>query len=171
MKTFAQLKRDLKVGVSITMTKNQLANEKFSANSKSALIGMKRYIVKTQSNGVYLTIDGSQKSYLEFPPASLVEYNENIIRIYNPGERKLTKEEQTILDNRPSNRKENEQLAVNDALTDGSSTFWMDKRYYSENGADWYWGWSKGQRYSQGKMIDNKIKGALSLEYELEGSK
>ena len=63
--------------------------------------------------------------------------------------------------------KENAEKVAQDMMTDGSNMFWQDKRYLTENDADWYWGWKKGKRYSNGKMYDNSIKGDLSLEYTL----
>lgn len=163
MKTFADLKRDLQVGKKLTMI--------YSENASSRLIGKVREIIATQSNGITLRTDNNAgKSFLELTCASLTEYDGKTIKIYNIGKRDLTPEEKKILDNEPSRRKENEQQAVNDALSDGSSTYYMDKCYYKENNANWRYDWDKGLKfdYNERKMYDKKIKGSLSLQYTLE---
>jgi len=130
MKTFADLKRELQTGKTLTMTYSSLENNR--------LLNIPRQIIGTQTNGISLKTDNkSGKSFLSLPCASLTEYDGKIIKIYQPGKRDLTPEEKSILNNEPSNRKENEQIAINDALTDGSSTYYMDKRYYANNNAEW----------------------------------
>ena len=166
MKTFTQLKRDLVVGKTLTMTFN-------STNSKTtnSRIGKARKIIKTQSNGISLEVESGNPngSFLELPCASLTEYEDNTIKVFKYGKRDLTEREAEILANEPSNRKENAELTQRDMLTDGSQTYWMDKRYYDENDANWYWDWNKGLRYdhNEKKMWDKKIKGELEMEYNL----
>lgn len=167
MKTFADLKRDLIVGRILTMTYNSIEG---SENINSRL-NKPRKIIKVQSNGIYIEIANTGKgSFLDFPCASLVEYDGKVIKIYKCGKRKLTPQEKALIDNEPSNRKENEQLAINDALTDGSQTYWMDKKYYKDNNAEWRWNWDKGLRLdiNDMKMWDKKIKGELDLQYTLK---
>jgi hypothetical protein len=162
MKSFADLKRDLQVGKTLTMTYSNLESNK--------LVGIPRQIIGTQTNGISLKTDNkSGKSFLSLPCASLTEYDGKIIKIYQIGKRDLTPEEKAILDNEPSNRKENEQLAINDVLTDGSSTYYMDKRYYAEHNAEWRWNESRGLRLdlNDRRMYDKKIKGELDLQYTL----
>jgi len=168
MKTFADLKRDLQVGKVLTMTYNALSKD--SENIKSRL-NKPRKIVKIQTNGVYLEVSNTGKgSYLEFPVATLVEYDGKLMSFYKCGKRALSREEKALLANEPSKRKENKQQAINDALTDGSSTYWMDKRYYKENNAEWRYDWSKGLRLdiNDNTMWDKKIKGDLDLQYTIK---
>lgn len=162
MKTFADLKRDLQIGKTLTMIYSSLSGNK--------LIGIPRQIIGTQSNGISLQTDNkSGKSFFSLPCASLTEYDGKIIKIYQIGKRDLTAEEKAILDNEPSNRKENEQLAINDVMTDGSRTYWMDKRYYAEHNANWRWEETRGLRLdlNDRRMYDKKIKGKLDLQYTL----
>lgn len=81
----------------------------------------------------------------------------------------MTKAEQAIIDNMPSHRPENKEQCEIDVMTDGSSTYWMDKRYLKEQNAGWYFEWDKGIRWdSNDRMMWNKnVKGELELEYEL----
>lgn len=155
MKTLNNLKRDLKVGAIIERLYNKVGKIKNP-------IGI---ITKIQSNGLYI-----DKNFLDYPMASLLEYDGEYITIYEVGSRQLTEKEKAIIKNAPSNRPENKQQAINEMLTDGSGLYWKDKAYYKENDALWYYGQSKGLRYSHndgGKMYDNKIKGDVSLKYRI----
>lgn len=166
MKTFAQLKRDLVVGKTLTMTFNATQSETIKNR-----IGKARKIIKTQTNGIYLEVESGNKngSFLELPCASLTEYDNNTIKVFKYGKRDLTEREAEILANRPSNRKENAEILRMDMLSDGNQCYWKDKRYYDENDANWYWDWNKGMRYghNENKMYDKKIKGELEMEYIL----
>lgn len=160
MKTFSDLKRDLTIGTKLTMIKSALPNNK--------LLNIEREICATQTNGISLkTENKSGKSFLEYPPASLVDYDGEIITFYKPALRDLTPDEKAIIDNTPSHREENKQQALNDMMTDSSGTYWMDKRYFSENDAEWRWNWSKGLKWdiNDNKMFDKKIKGEIDLQY------
>lgn len=168
MKTFADLRKDLQIGKTLTMIYNHWAN---TSENVKARLNLKRKILKIQSNGLYIEVGNTGKgSWLDFPPASLTEYDGKSIKIYGENKRPLTKKEQAILDNRPSKRPENKQQVENDVLTDGSTSYWWDKRYFTEKGADWYWGWNKGLRYdsNDNMMYDKHTKGKLELEYILQ---
>jgi hypothetical protein len=120
-----------------------------------------------------LTVSGTQtnglsfgKSWLDFPAASLLEYDGKVISIYESGNRPLTAEEQAIIDGMPKDQKQSEI----DMLTDGSTMYHREKRYFAEQDAEWYWGkWHKVKRYSSrdNTIYDKKAKGALSLQYEI----
>lgn len=77
MKTFAQLKRDLKVGTKL----------KCIFNYHGKYLNVVRPISKVQTNAVYLkteTENGTVNSYLDFPPtASLVKYDGNVFEFYS----------------------------------------------------------------------------------------
>ena len=168
MKTLTELKKDLVVGKTLTMTFNSLTQSSETIKNR---LNVPRKILKTQTNGLYLEVANTGKgSFLELPCASLIEYEGKNIKIYKVGKRELTKAEKDLLKNEPSNRPENKELAKRDALSDGSQTYWMDKRYYRENNAEWRWDWSKGLRLdiNDNKMWDKKIKGELDLEYQLK---
>lgn len=163
MKTFADLKRDLVVGKTLTMT--------YSSFEKNKLLNKPRKIIKVQTNGVYLETEGTKRgSFLAFPCASLTEYDGKTIKFYRVGKRPLTAQEKALIDNEPSRRLENKQLVKNDLLSDGSTTYYMDKKYYMENNANWRWDYYKGLRlnFYEMNMYDNKIKGNLDLQYTIE---
>ena len=77
MKTFAQLKRDLKVGTKL----------KCIFNYHGKYLNVVRPISKVQTNAVYLkteTENGTVNSWLDFPPtASLVKYDGNVFEFYS----------------------------------------------------------------------------------------
>lgn len=155
--TLSQLKKDLTIGRTLRMTYN---------HASSRRVGKLRQIVKIQTNGVSFTDPddpASRPSFFELPPASLLDYDGWTLTTYLPGRRPLTKDEQAILDNRPRDPKQ-ERI---DIMTDGSRTYWRDKRYFADNSAGWYWDWTKGLRYSHNDrlMWDKKIKGDKDLEY------
>ena len=108
MKTLSDLKRDLKIGSRLVLTKAFANNHKY--------LGISRYIIKTQSNAVVLAEDkdAAKGSFLDLPPASLLEYDNKQITIYEPGYRELTAEEQKIKDNEPSRKRDN---AIKGALS------------------------------------------------------
>lgn len=86
MKTFAQLKRDLKVGTKL----------KCIFNHYGKYLNVVRPISKVQTNAVCLkteTEDGTVNSYLDFPPkAKLVKYDENVFEFYFERNGELIKE-------------------------------------------------------------------------------
>ena len=165
MNTLADLKRKLIKGQGVKLIRFKTP---FDINNKN--LNKVRYVVKIQSNGIYLNEDKNAEngSYLEFPKASLLDVGEQGFRIFEEGKRDLTEEEKKILDNEPSNRPENREIAEADAISDGSRTYWMDKRYYKEHNAEWRWNKSRGLRldHNDKRMWDDNIRGELSLEYE-----
>ena len=167
-KSFAELKRDLKIGKTLTMTFNSLSEQSEKIDSR---LNKPRYIIKTQSNGIYLADekDAEKGSFLELPRASLVEYTDETIKVFEPAIRELTDDEKTILENMPSYRPENKELCERDIMCDMNSTYWLDKAYTKRENSDWYWGESRGLYYmrSEQKMRDASIKGKLSIEYKL----
>ena len=86
-KTFAQLKRDLQLGVKIKMIKREVNGKEEKANIEE------REVSKVQSNAIAfktLLPDGSiGNSWLYFPKASQVEYIGNTFT-FNDGYFKLT---------------------------------------------------------------------------------
>ena len=165
MKTLADLKRDLKIGSSLTLTQSEVWTHKF--------LNISRYVTKTQWNGVYLNTDKNGKggSFLELPKASLVEYDNDTIKVYYSWYRECTNEENSIRDNAPSRLPENKERAIMEAMTDGSGLYYLDKSYFAKSNAPWM-SWHdtiRGQHYDYNrKMVrDDNIKGILSLSYVL----
>lgn len=157
MKTLAELKRHLQVGVELTCV--------FASNSQR-FVGKQRKIIKTQGNGIYLEIgDGDNRgSFLEFPKASLIEVNRNGFKIFWSGKRELTEKEKSVLANRPRDPKQEEI----DMLTDTNVMFWRNKQYLKEQGFDYLFVGAKGKRLDRNdmKVIDPAIKGDLALKYK-----
>jgi hypothetical protein len=161
-KSLAWLKEKLKPGVALKMVASQNPNNKF--------LGIVRYVIKAQTNSVALAKEKNasikEGSWMEFPPASLIEVNEKGFTIYNPGKRLMTADEKRVYDNRPIDKEQSER----DMMTDGSVMFYREKAYFANSAYPYLngHGEQKGKRfdYSTKQIIDNKIKGELSLAYE-----
>jgi hypothetical protein len=160
MKSLADLKRD------ITKTK-QIILLREPDNP--------RIFEKIQGTSFKLKKVNGGFTYLEIPKATLLEYDGTTVKIYEPGIRELTAEEQKIRDDEP---KDDEQFRI-DMLSDGNTMFYRKQRYYKETGLFYLFGTEKeqGKRLTNNKgadgivkpMIeDDNIKGKLSIEYELK---
>lgn len=160
MKTIADLKRDLQKGTTMTLTYSQFPHK---------FLNSTRFIVACKSNGIMLNSDENAKggSFLDFPKATLAEYDGENLNIYNAGVRDLTKEEQAIKDNKPRDEKQEAQ----DIMTDGSVMFWRCKKYYKDLGAEYLEGHEtiRGMKYNfnDKNITDDKIKGTLCLSYKI----
>jgi hypothetical protein len=156
MKTIADLKRALTVGVKVRTVS-------IYGVPKDTV----RAVSKVQSNAVYLN-----GSMLDYPPASLCDFDGVNIKIYSEGHRDLTEAEKKIMSNEPSRRPENKERLQNEMLNDGSGLYWADKRYYKELNAEYLQGhdWTNGEKYDYNKqnVKSKKIKGDLILHYIIE---
>jgi len=126
-----------------------------------------RKVKRVQSNAVVLDKNGKD-SFLEFPPASLVEFDGKRFTFYAVGYRPLTAEERAIVDGEPKDAKQDEI----DVLSDGSTMYYRRKRYYAEKDADYLFaGHGKGKRlYHEGDkrvIRDPAVQGRPELVYEL----
>jgi len=163
MKTLADLKRDLKIGDSITLVESPLRpDHKF--------LNIKRYVVKKQGNGVYLNPDknATKGSFLEFKNAKLTEYDGKTIKTFLVGSRNLTEQELRVFNNKPSKRAENQELLEQDMLTDMNTTYYMDKKYLRENNMEYLMsstGLTKRLDHNNMTIIDEQVKGGLELSY------
>jgi hypothetical protein len=161
MKTLADLKRKLQIGMRLTMIYNSVRIKK---------LPLKREVINVQSNGIHFidpTKDRSTQkrgSFLDFPKASLLEINEKGFKIFESGRRDLTKEEKGVIANEPRDAKQDEI----DIMSDGSTMYWRRKRYYIEKGFEYLFNGDKNKRIDSNdrtKVIDSNVKGELSLEY------
>jgi len=166
MKTLAELKRELNIGNSITLVESPtMVSHKW--------LNIKRYVIKKQGNGVYLSPDknDTKGSFLEFTNAKLTEYDGKEIRVYQPGNRELTAQEKHALDNCPSKRPENKEIVEIDIMTDGSRSYWMDKEYYQNIGMEYLENSRGTKRVDWNRdsitIIDEQIKGNLLLRYTI----
>lgn len=114
MKTLADLKRDLQLGTAVELVK---FNSEIAIPER--LQGI-RYVVKVKSNGVEFNKDktATKGSFMDYPKATLCEYDGNTLTLYHAGVRELTETEKRILDNRPSRRPENREQVEMEALAD-----------------------------------------------------
>lgn len=158
MKTLADLKRELCVGSKVILKK------RFGEDVNEA-----REVIRTQSNSLVFKTPTGKNSHLDYPKAALLEFDGNVIRIFQAGERELTPEEKAIIEGEP---KDDEQQRI-DLLSDGSVMFHRRKRYYLEKDAEYLQGHNKqkGMRfcYNSGKIVDDNVKGDITLEYEIAG--
>jgi len=168
IKTFADLKRKLQKGQGLKMVNYFGLTEPDPKKPGSSKLGVTRYVVKTQTNGVYLSPDknATTGSYWEFPPASLVEVSDNGFKVYAIGERPLNEKEKEVIANRPRDEKQ-EHL---DAMSDGNTMYYRTKNYYEKSGYGYLFNseWQKGLYFNSNKnvIMDKSIRGPLQLEYE-----
>lgn len=162
MKTLSQLKRDLSLGAFVILTDSPtMPNHKY--------LNTPRYIIKIQSNGVILSPDakGTKGSFMVFPKASLMEYENDTLKIFNPGLRDLTVEEKQIMDNCPRD-KEQEDI---DIKTDTSVMYHRIVAYFDGLNAGYLRGRcsERGMRYDHdtGKVWDETIEGTLDRVYKI----
>jgi hypothetical protein len=170
MKTLAELKRDAKAGKISAILVERFG--KTGLDIPEMLRG-KRKVIDANSVGItFLNADG-KKSELRIEAASLVEYTDKNIIVYNPGLRDLTPDEQAFLQKWEEEKKKTdyERRSEIDALSDGSSTYWQQKFFFEKGGYDYLFGTEKKQGkkfdYKTGKVWDNKVKGDVILKYEL----
>lgn len=166
MKTLADLKRDLKIGDSLTLVEAPTMPE-------HRFLNVKRYIVKKQGNGVYLNTDKTalKGSFLEFTNAKLTDYDGDTIKTYTAGERPLTEEEKRVFDNKPSKRPENKGRIEMELMTDTNGSYWLDKAYLKEMNMPYLMsstGQTKRLNYNDMTITDEQLKGDLELSYIIE---
>jgi hypothetical protein len=156
--TLADLKRELTVGRKLTLI-----------SSFGKTVNFTREVVKIQSNGVYLKRpEGERNSFLDYPKASLMEMSISGFKIYNTGKRPMTDKEKAIKAGYEKIRnKEQERI---DMLSDGSSSYYQQVKYYKDNNAIYLMGnkTERGLRFDHntGLVYDESIKGDLILEYK-----
>ena len=164
MKTINDLKRKLQKGQGLKLVGG------FYINPDSKILNIVRYVVKTQTNGVYLNSDKEslKGSWLDFPKASLCEIDEKGFKIFEPKLRDLTEEEKDIKAKEPTDK----QQEYIDAISDGSQMFYAKQRYYKEKGFEYLFGCKSSQgkyltnRNGKEQIRDDSLKGEVSLIYE-----
>jgi len=160
MNTLSDLKRFLVEGAKVERL------TRYGKEAKAILV-----VVKVQTNGVYLAPVEAQdrKSWIDFPPASLLEVDDKGFRIYNIGTRPMNVEEQKVWDNVPVDKKQTEI----DALSDGSTMFYRERAYFINAGFEYLFGGFTShnlnvKRLDHNSMLvkDPEVKGELILEYK-----
>lgn len=157
--SFASFKRDARIpGFALTNLRKEGA--------------LPRTVSKIQSNAIVLNApeNYSKVSWLEFPPASLVEYNRKYLRIYRTGLRFYTEEEKAALLGWEQQRNiEAEQM---DAISGSNSQLYRQDAYWKEIGMPYMYLMSmvRGLKrdFTENLVQDNSIKGELALEYKVD---
>ena len=141
-----------------------------------------RTVARVQSNAIaclksytkdYANAKRGDCSWLEFPSAAQISFTEKGFSTHAIGTRELKPEEKRIMDARPRDEKQ-ERI---DILSDGSTMYYREKRYYAESDAPWLGCLSdyvagkritwNGRTLMEGALvIDKSIKGQVELEYE-----
>lgn len=174
MKTRAEFFRDAKENKITLELIERFGNKDIDENMQG-----KRKIGKVQSNGVYLINENGKKSFLELAKASLMEYTEDELRIYNAGYREMTEKEKQVMKEWEtiSNTEDYKRQAQIDAMSDGSSTYYTEKRFFINKKMEYLMGVSNGaknlifSKYYNGEkecIRDENVKGEVILAYRVE---
>lgn len=168
MKTLSDLKRDSKSGKLYGVM-----TVRCGSNDIPERLQGKRQIIDANSVAIFFLTNDGKKSELRIDRASLLEYTEDTLTIYNEGFRDLNSDEKAIMNewkeiaNTPENIKQYEI----DALTDGSQMFYKEKAFFHNKGYSYLMGFEeeKGLKYNfNTKQIkDKSIKGTISMQYKL----
>lgn len=137
-----------------------------------------RKITATQSNG--LKIEGS---FLDYPKASLADFDGQKLKIYRAGYRKMNADEMAVMKawQEITETDEHRKQAEYDALTDTNLCYWQAKAFFEERGFDYlFYGKRKGLRldsnifrkwnYDSECILDESVRGEQIAEYELRGA-
>ena len=127
-----------------------------------------RAICKVQTNAIWL--EGSENdgkgSYLDMPPASLMEYDGEKLKIFQPAVREMNAEEKA---NQAKAEAEQARYTADNPYSDG---YWHMKDFYRNCSTPWIspmLGTVKGKKAAlgsdYGKIVDKAIKGTMILEY------
>jgi hypothetical protein len=163
--TLAELKRLAKQGI---LEANMVYW--FGDAIPERLKGFRKIIDANTVSIIFLNNDG-KKSPLDILGASLIDWDDNSLSIFNVGERELTQDELDIMDQWKaiSSTKEYQQQAENDMLTDGSLTFWQKRKFFTDKGYEYLHVGNNKKAYNHNtnKVKDSTVKGDLILKYEL----
>lgn len=177
-KTVAQLKRDAKsmeFEGKMVVRCGEKAND---SNLPSRLKGW-RAIIGANTKNIFFRDGDGKRSFLDIPKASLVEYTDGMLRIYYPGYREPNETEKRILNEwkEIANTDDYQNRLKTDLLTDGSSTFYQQKRFFKDRNAEYLLGFEtqRGMKLDFNKkangdprfICDEKIKGDIYMEYEI----
>ena len=164
VKTIADLKRDAtnkKISFELIERYGETGNE-----IPERLRGI-RTAGRVNTVGIMLVDANGRDSELRLPSAKLVEYEDDYLTIYNPGERDLKAEEKQTLE---------KWAEIEKRIHDGNpyrETYWLKKDYFSKEkcSCPWMSGWEtiRGKKYNYctGKVIDNQIRGEAILKYKI----
>jgi hypothetical protein len=163
--TLAELKRLAKQGI----LEGNLVY-RFGDSIPERLKGFRKIIDANTVGITFLTNDG-KKSTLDILSASLVAWDDNSLSVFNPGERELTQDELSVMNQwkEIENTPQHKQQAENDALTDGSTTFWQKRKFFTDKGYEYLHVGNNKKAYNHNtnKVKDSAVKGDIILKYQL----
>lgn len=129
-------------------------------------------IHKIKSKVIVLLRNG-RESDLRFDYASLVEYDGNILKLYNAGLRELNEQENRVMNEwkNISSTEEYKKMAEIDVYTDSSNTYWKKKWFFEKSPCPYLFTSNgmnnKSYDYNTGKVRDPKVKGECILIYRV----
>lgn len=154
-KSFSQLKKDLVIGDNLKCLIH---------NVKPERVGSVSTISKKQTNAI-ATLRDNKDCWLYYPTGSnLVNYEDNIFTIYEPGLRNLTPEERKHVE------------TMRELSKDSYNPYYTEKQYCEEHDCDYLLGADeiKGKRFIFHKYVknepciqDNSIKGEILYSFEI----
>lgn len=174
MKTRAELIRNAKSGEFTFELIERFGGREIYENMKG-----KRTVGKVQTNGFYLVNNEGEKSFLNIPKASLIEYDGDELRVFNYGFRAMSDEEKAVMDEwkKITETDDFKRREVADMLSDGSSTYWQKKIFFEKKNMLYLTGSKdKGMeldfcKHADGEekcIRDEKVKGDVILVYKVE---
>lgn len=163
MKTLAQLKRDAATGrMILTLI------ERFGGSDEKHIPDrMKgaRKVIGLNTVALKLLNHDGKESELRYGAASLIEYDDDVLTVYNPGMRELTDQERDVL--RQAQEKCNEYTAKYPY----SDTYWIRKSFFEKSECPWMAGFEiiKGRKYDpcRNMVLDKAVKGDVILKYSV----
>ena len=168
MKTLADLKRDAKTNTLEAKLIFRFGNEEKDLPLK---IQGFRPIIGLNTVDIFFRNANGERSALELPKASLIEYTEDRLTIFIGGFRDLNIKEQEAMQEweQITKTKDFQERSYYDALTDGTSTFYQEKSFFINKNMEYLMGCSKikGLKYdfNRKQIQDDSIKGEKILEY------
>lgn len=168
MKTLAELKRDAKSG----KISGKMINRFGSTEIQERLQGIRKIVDANTVGITFLNSDG-KKSVCEIKAASLIEYTDDKLTLYGAGKRELNDKEKLVMDtwNKIASTDEYKERSRIDLISDGSSTYYQEKRFFENCDFPYLFGsemkQGKKRDYSSGLIIDNSVKGDIELQYEI----
>lgn len=131
-----------------------------------------RKVTKVSGDDLYL-----EGSAFSIQPASLLDFVDNTIVQYYPGEREMNEEEKKVMDEWASisSTEDYKKQATIDIMTDSSTTYWRQKAFFQSKSMEYlFLETVRGCRISNTSfaedgynlIIDNKVKGKVASVYE-----
>lgn len=158
MKTLAELKRDLKPDMKIKCVIHNIRPQR---------VGEVTTIREVRQSG-FMQDNGR---FIEFPLASLLDYDGKTFTVYSTGERDLTEYEKEMLDKLHNCYTPEDSEA--DAYTDTNICYYKEQSFARDNDVEYLLGFNyhKGLKYNfnTGRMLDNKLKGIVYYAFEIMG--